>query len=57
MARKNYSFEKRQRELAKKKKQEDKRLQKAAAQRDRMQDDAAEAPTGASPEETQRSQS
>ena len=31
MARKNYSWEKRQRELAKKKKQEEKRLKKAAA--------------------------
>jgi len=33
VARKNYSFEKRQRELAKKKKQEEKRQQKAEAQR------------------------
>lgn len=31
MARTNYSFEKRQRELAKKKKKEEKRAQKAAA--------------------------
>ena len=31
MARTNYSFEKRQRELAKKKKKEDKRLKKAEA--------------------------
>lgn len=31
MAKPNYSFEKRQRELAKKKKKEEKRLQKAAA--------------------------
>jgi hypothetical protein len=31
MARSNYSFEKRQRELAKKKKKEEKRQQKAAA--------------------------
>ena len=33
MARINYSFEKRQRELAKKKKKEEKREQKAAARR------------------------
>ena len=33
MARTNYSFEKRQRELAKKKKKEQKREQKAAARR------------------------
>ena len=33
MARTNYSFEKRQRELAKKKKKEEKREQKAAARR------------------------
>lgn len=41
MARQNYSFEKRQRELAKKKKKEDKRQQKAAARRGQAGDDTA----------------
>ena len=36
MARTNYSFEKRQRELAKKKKKEEKRQQKAAARRSKI---------------------
>jgi hypothetical protein len=36
MARTNYSFEKRQRELAKKKKKEEKREQKAAARRSKI---------------------
>ena len=40
MAKPNYSFEKRQRELAKKKKQDEKDAQKRAAR------DAAKAPTG-----------
>ena len=35
MARTNYSFEKRQRELAKKKKKEEKREQKSAARRNK----------------------
>ncbi len=37
MARNNYSFEKRQRELAKKKKREDKRQQKAEARRNKAE--------------------
>ena len=37
MARNNYSFEKRQRELAKKKKREDKRQQKAEARRSKAE--------------------
>lgn len=36
MARTNYSFEKRQRELARKKKKEDKQQQKAAARRGKI---------------------
>ena len=36
MARTNYSFEKRQRELAKKKKKEEKRQQKSAARRSKI---------------------
>jgi hypothetical protein len=38
MARPNYSFEKRQRELAKKKKKEEKRQRKAAAQSGKVDD-------------------
>lgn len=38
MARPNYSFEKRQRELAKKKKKEEKRLKKAEARNVQTQD-------------------
>jgi len=38
MAKHNYSFEKRQKELAKKKKKEDKRLKKAAVDNDKPQD-------------------
>lgn len=38
MARTNYSFEKRQRELAKKKKKEEKRQQKAEARRSKTND-------------------
>ncbi len=40
MARTNYSFEKRQRELAKKKKKEEKREQKEAARRSKLDNDA-----------------
>lgn len=39
MAKTNYSFEKRQKEIAKKKKQEEKRLKKAAPQGDQPQED------------------
>jgi hypothetical protein len=39
MARTNYSFEKRQRELAKKKKKEEKRQQKASARRNKTDSD------------------
>lgn len=45
MARTNYSFEKRQRELAKKKKKEEKREQKAAARRSKT-DDVTPSPAG-----------
>lgn len=38
MAKPNYAFEKRQRELAKKKKKEEKRLQKAEAKQDAHQE-------------------
>jgi hypothetical protein len=38
MAKPNYSFEKRQRELAKKKKKEEKRLQKLSAKEQRTED-------------------
>lgn len=54
MARKNYSFEKRQRELAKKKKKEDKRQQKAALKGEANKDDGIDASTGA--ENAQRSE-
>ncbi|MEE4110991.1 MAG: hypothetical protein V2I24_16680 [Halieaceae bacterium] len=57
MARKNYAFEKRQRELAKKKKQEEKRLQKAAARQELTEENDPEAPAGASAENAHRSQS
>lgn len=40
MAKPNYSFEKRQKEIAKKKKQEEKRLRKAGAGAEQLQDDA-----------------
>jgi hypothetical protein len=53
MAKPNYSFEKRQRELAKKKKKEEKRLQKLEAKApqtpDEQPDAAAEDSTGAPP--------
>lgn len=38
MAKPNYSYEKRQKEIAKKKKQEEKRLKKAAQQAEPLQD-------------------
>ena len=40
MAKPNYSFEKRQKEIAKKKKQEEKRLRKATPQGEQPQDEA-----------------
>ena len=55
MARKNYSFEKRQRELAKKKKKEEKRQQKAAAQRDKAGGEAADDLPVADPDAEQSS--
>ena len=39
MAKPNYAFEKRQKEIAKKKKKEEKRLQKAEADNSQPQDD------------------
>lgn len=42
MAKPNYSFEKRQRELAKKKKKEEKRLQKLKAKEEGTQDEQPE---------------
>ena len=39
MAKPNYSYEKRQKEIAKKKKQEEKRLKKLAAKDDRQQEE------------------
>ena len=45
MARTNYSFEKRQRELAKKKKKEEKRQQKAAARGNKI-DNLTPSPAG-----------
>ncbi len=44
MARNNYSFEKRQKELAKKKKKEAKRLKKQGPQTDESQDSQAAPP-------------
>jgi len=54
MAKTNYTFEKRQKEIAKKKKQEDKRLKKIAPQDGQPQDgqpqdDAAPAPVDGAP--------
>lgn len=50
MAKPNYSYEKRQKELAKKKKQEEKqeekRLKKAASQGERPQGDSPQSPVG-----------
>ncbi len=45
MAKPNYSFEKRQRELAKKKKKEEKKLQKAQAKESAGNDSHPAAPT------------
>jgi len=39
VAKPNYAFEKRQKEIAKKKKKEEKRLQKAGAGKSQLQDD------------------
>jgi len=44
MAKTNYSFEKRQKEIAKKKKQEEKRLKKAASQGEQPQEDTPQPP-------------
>lgn len=44
MAKPNYSFEKRQKELAKKKKQEEKRLKKMAPQAEQPQDGMVQPP-------------
>jgi hypothetical protein len=55
VARQNYSFEKRQRELAKKKKKEDKRQQKAAARRGQAGDDTAADVPAADPDGEQSS--
>ncbi|HEX5336806.1 MAG TPA: hypothetical protein VFW53_00025 [Gallionella sp.] len=44
MAKPNYTFEKRQKELAKKQKQEQKRLKKATAQDDAHRDDTPQPP-------------
>ena len=45
MAKPNYTFEKRQKEIAKKKKQEEKLLKKAAPQGDQLQGDQPEPAT------------
>ncbi len=44
MAKPNYTFEKRQKEIAKKKKQEEKRLKKTAPQGEQPQDDLPQPP-------------
>ena len=44
MAKPNYSFEKRQKEIAKKKKQEEKRLKKAEPKGDQQQDGLPQPP-------------
>lgn len=44
MAKTNYTFEKRQKEIAKKKKQEEKRLKKIAPQGERPQDETVQPP-------------
>ena len=44
MAKPNYSFEKRQKELKKKRKQEEKRLRKAGATNEPPTDDAPQSP-------------
>ena len=46
MAKPNYSFEKRQKEIAKKKKQEEKRLRKATPQGEHPQDETPQPPVG-----------
>jgi len=46
MARTNYSFEKRQKELAKKKKQEEKRLKKIASKEEQAQEDTPQSVEG-----------
>ncbi len=46
MAKTNYTFEKRQKELAKKQKQEEKRLKKAAAKDEQPQDEQVLQPAG-----------
>ena len=51
MATPNYSFQKRQRELAKKQKKEEKRLRKAGAAESAPEDTAAGALTPPAPEE------
>ena len=50
MAKPNYSFEKRQRELAKKRKKEEKAQRRAAATENKGQGDGAPAEPGATPE-------
>ena len=45
MARTNYSFEKRQKEIAKKKKQEEKRQRKMASKEEQIQEDMPQPPT------------
>ncbi|MEQ1881476.1 MAG: hypothetical protein ABL878_10950 [Burkholderiales bacterium] len=47
MAKPNYGFEKRQREIAKKKKQEEKRLKKTGANEPSTQENPAPPPEGA----------
>ena len=44
MAKTNYTFEKRQKEIAKKKKQEEKRLKKIASKEEQPQDESAQPP-------------
>lgn len=44
MAKPNYTYEKRQKEIAKKQKQEQKRLKKAASHGERPQDDSPQSP-------------
>ena len=46
MAKPNYTYEKRQKEIAKKKKQEEKRLKKAASQGEQPQKDLPHLPVG-----------
>jgi hypothetical protein len=50
VARKNYSFEKRQRELAKKSKKEEKRQQKAASRQVKAEGEAADDLPAADPD-------